>query len=68
MPLNTRVGRCVTKLRKRYGYGPAIGICQRSTGQSYMTGRTIRHKYKHKRYRKKQTKKRKRRRKSRMRR
>ena len=41
MPLNTRVGRCVTKLRQKYGYGPAIGICQRSTGQNYMTGKTI---------------------------
>jgi hypothetical protein len=42
MPLNTRVGRCVTKLKKKYGYGPAIGICQRSTRQNYMTGKSMR--------------------------
>jgi len=42
MPLNTRVGRCVTKLKKKYGYGPAIGICQRSTKQNYMTGKSTR--------------------------
>ena len=39
MPLNTRVGRCVTKLRKKYGYGKAIGICQHSTKQNYLTGK-----------------------------
>jgi len=44
MPLNTRVGHCVTKLRNRYGYGKAIGICQKSTKQNYMTGKSIRHK------------------------
>lgn len=42
MPLNTRVGRCVTKLKKKYGYGPAIGICQKSTKQHYMTGKSMR--------------------------
>ena len=40
MPLNTRVGRCVTKLRHVYGYGKAIGICQHSTKQNYLTGKT----------------------------
>ena len=44
MPLNTRVGRCVTKLRKKYGYGKAIGICQHSTKQNYLTGKTMRRK------------------------
>ena len=44
MPLNTRVGRCVTKLRKKYGYGKAIGICQHSTKQNYLTGKTMRKK------------------------
>jgi hypothetical protein len=39
MPLNTRVGRCVTKLRNKYGYGKAIGICQHSTKQNYLTGK-----------------------------
>ena len=42
MPLNTRVGRCVTRLKKKYGYGPAIGICQKSTKQHYMTGKSMR--------------------------
>ena len=42
MPLNTRVGRCVTKLKKKYGYGPAIAICQKSTKQHYMTGKSMR--------------------------
>ena len=46
MPLNTRVGRCVTKLRKKYGYGKAIGICQHSTKQNYLTGKTMRKKTK----------------------
>ena len=44
MPLNTRVGRCVTKLRNKYGYGKAIGICQHSTKQNYLTGKTMREK------------------------
>jgi hypothetical protein len=44
MPLNTRVGRCVTKLRNKYGYGKAIGICQYSTKQNYLTGKTMRRK------------------------
>jgi len=44
MPLNTRVGRCVTKLRNKYGYGKAIGICQHSTKQNYLTGKTTRNK------------------------
>jgi len=46
MPLNTRVGRCVTKLRDKYGYGKAIGICQHSTKQNYLTGKTMRRKKK----------------------
>ena len=47
MPLNTRVGRCVTKLRNKYGYGKAIGICQHSTKQNYLTGETMRKKLGH---------------------
>ena len=39
MPEGTRVHRCVTKLRKKYGYGKAIGICQHSTQQNYLTGK-----------------------------
>ncbi len=41
MPLNTRVGRCVTKLKKKYGYGSAIGIFKRSTRQNYMKGKAM---------------------------
>jgi len=44
MPLNTRVGRCVTKLRNKYGYGKAIGICQHSTKQNSLAGKTMRKK------------------------
>jgi hypothetical protein len=60
MPLNTRVGRCVTKLRNRYGYGKAIGICQHSTKQNYLTGKRTRRKKSRKKSRKKRKKKRKR--------
>ena len=49
MPTGTRVHNCVTKLRKKYGYGHAIGICQKSTKQNYMTGKTIRKKRKKRR-------------------
>jgi hypothetical protein len=54
MPLNTRVGRCVTKLR-HYGYGKAIGICQHSTKQNYLTGKKTRTKTKKTRTRTKKT-------------
>ena len=63
MPLNTRVGRCVTKLRNRYGYGKAIGICQHSTKQNYLTGKRTRRKKRRKKSRKKSRKKRKKKRK-----
>ena len=46
MPKNTRVGRCVEYLKHKYGYGPAIGICQKSTKQNYMTGKKMRKKTK----------------------
>jgi len=50
MPKGTRVHHCVSKLRKKYKYGKAIGICQKSTKQNYMTGKPIRQtKYKKKR-------------------
>ena len=41
MPKGTRVGRCVDYLKHKYGYGAAIGICQKSTKQHYMTGKKI---------------------------
>ena len=59
MPKGTRVHRCVSKLRKKYKYSKAIGICQKSTKQNYMTGKQIRQtKYEKKRRKKKTRKKR----------
>lgn len=39
MPSNTKVGRCVRKVKRTRSTGSAIRICQASTGQSYKTGR-----------------------------
>lgn len=40
MPKNSKVGRCVTKLTKKgKSKGSAIAICQKSTKQSYKTGK-----------------------------
>jgi len=44
MPQDTRVYRCVHRLKKKYRLSGAIGICQKATKQSYMTGRTLRKK------------------------
>ena len=41
MPKETRVYRCVQKLKTKYGYGSAIAICQTSTKQSYQTGKPL---------------------------
>ena len=43
MPKNTRVYRCVKKLlkSKKHTYSSAIPICQKSTKQSYKTGRNL---------------------------
>ena len=41
MPKNTRVFRCVKALTKRYNKGAAIAICQKSTKQSYRTGKSL---------------------------
>jgi len=51
MPQNTRAYRCVHKLKKKYGLSGAIGICQKATKQSYMTGRTLKKKRRKKRRR-----------------
>ena len=53
MPQNTRVYRCVQRLKKKYGYGGAIGICQKATKQSYMTGKSLRKKRKRRKTRNK---------------
>ncbi len=42
MPTGTRVHRCVNRVKKEHGLSSAIGICQKSTKQSYRTGRTLR--------------------------
>lgn len=40
MPENSKVGRCVKKVKKTgKSKGSAIAICQSSTGQSYATGK-----------------------------
>ena len=44
MPQNTRVWRCVEKLKKKYKYKGAIAICQSTTEQSYKTGKQTRKK------------------------
>ena len=43
MPKNTRVGRCVQKLlkSKKHTTSSAIPICQKSTKQSYKTGKNL---------------------------
>ena len=53
MPKNTRVHRCVDKLRLKHEYGKAIAICQKSTKQNYMTGKKIKKKSKRTRKRRK---------------
>ena len=39
MPTNTKVWRCVEKLKNKYKYKGAIAICQSSTQQNYKTGK-----------------------------
>ena len=41
MPRNTKVYRCVNKLKRKHKYGIAIAICQKSTKQNYMSGKRI---------------------------
>ena len=68
MPQNTRVYRCVQRLKKKYGYAGAIAICQAATKQSYMTGRSLRKRRKRRKTRKRRKKRRRRRRRTRHRR
>lgn len=42
MPKNTKVHRCVEKLKKQGKGKEAYAICQKSTGQSYATGKKLR--------------------------
>lgn len=39
MPEGTKVAQCVAELTPKYGKVSAIRICQKATGQSYMTGK-----------------------------
>ncbi len=41
MPKGTKVHKCVDRLKGKMGKGSAIGVCQSSTGQSYMTGKKL---------------------------
>lgn len=45
MPIGTKVHRCVSKLKGKKGVN-AYAICQKSTGQSYATGKRIKRKKK----------------------
>ena len=58
MPKGTKVHKCVDYLKHKYGYGPAIGICQKSTRQNYMTGKKMRKKTRKRKKRKSRRKKR----------
>jgi len=44
MPKGTRVERCYTDLKKKYGKGGAAAICQKSTKQSLATGKPLKKK------------------------
>lgn len=41
MPANTKVHRCVEKVKAKGGNVNAYAVCQASTGQSYATGKAI---------------------------
>lgn len=41
MPKNTKVYRCVQKIKQPKNKGARIAICQKSTKQSYRTGKKI---------------------------
>jgi hypothetical protein len=41
MPKGTKVDRCYQKLKGSKGKGSAAAICQVSTGQSLMTGKSL---------------------------
>lgn len=41
MPKGTRVARCVEHVKARGGGVNPYAVCQKSTGQSYATGRSL---------------------------
>ena len=42
MPKGTRVHRCVDKMKKKGGGANPYAVCQKATGQSYATGKSLR--------------------------
>jgi len=46
VPKGTRVHRCVEKVKAKGGNVNPYAVCQKSTGQSYATGKTLRKKSK----------------------
>ena len=44
MPQGTKVSKCVKKVSRKYNKGAAIAICQKSTQQSYRTGKMLKKK------------------------
>lgn len=42
MPKGTRVARCVEKVKRKGSDANPYAVCQKSTGQSYKTGKKIR--------------------------
>lgn len=44
MPKGTKVHKCVDDLKKSKSIGSAIAICQKSTKQSYKTGKKLKKK------------------------
>jgi len=46
MPKNTKVARCVEKVKRKGKGVNAYAICQASTGQSYATGKMLKKKRK----------------------
>lgn len=42
MPKNTRVSKCVDKVKAKGGGVNPYAVCQKSTGESYATGKPIR--------------------------
>jgi len=42
MPKQSKVARCVRKVKRQKGKRNAYAVCQAATGQSYKTGKRIR--------------------------
>lgn len=44
MPKGTKVARCVEQVKKKGGGVNPYAVCQKSTGESYATGKPLREK------------------------